>query len=244
MEMESRVIEARTLPNPSSQSGRIAVRAIDAHKRYTGAGDEAVKALDGVSLDVHAGEMVALVGPSGCGKSTLLNLIGCVDLPSTGTIEVDGRSTSSMDDDALTGLRRERIGTVFQFFNLLPAMTIGENVGLPLVLQRVERGEIARRVHAALTSVGIAEKSGAYPSQVSGGQMQRAAVARATIHNPAIVLADEPTGNLDSHSGASVLKLLRSFASSGQAILMATHSAEAASVCDRIVRMQDGIIVG
>jgi putative ABC transport system ATP-binding protein len=228
----------------TATDGRVAVRAIDARKTYSGAGDEAVRALDGVSLEVRAGEMVALVGPSGCGKSTLLNLIGCVDLPSGGTIEVDGRATSSLDDDALTGLRRERIGTVFQFFNLLPAMTIGENVALPLVLQRVERGEIVSRVRAALMSVGIAEKAGAYPSQVSGGQMQRAAVARATIHNPAIVLADEPTGNLDSHSGASVLRLLRSFATSGQAILMATHSAEAASVCDRVVRMQDGLIVG
>ena len=187
--------------------------------------------------------MVALVGPSGCGKSTLLNLVGCVDLPSSGEIAIDGRVTSSLDDDALTALRRERIGTVFQFFNLLPAMTIGENVALPLVLQRRERGEIAQRVRAALEAVGIAGKIGAYPAEISGGQMQRAAVARATIHRPAIVLADEPTGNLDSTSGAGVLRLLRSFAEQGQAILMATHSAEAAAVCDRIVRMQDGRIV-
>ncbi|GAC1308580.1 MAG: ABC transporter ATP-binding protein [Vulcanimicrobiaceae bacterium] len=243
--MESDVIDPAERPVPTrAPRGRIAVRALDARKSYVGAGDEAVRALDGVSLDVRAGEMVALVGPSGCGKSTLLNLIGCVDLPSGGTIEVDGRSTSAMDDDALTGLRRERIGTVFQFFNLLPAMTIGENVALPLVLQRVDRGRIAERVRAALQSVGIAEKIDAYPSQVSGGQMQRAAIARATIHDPAIVLADEPTGNLDSHSGENVLRLLRTFASKGQAILMATHSAEAASVCDRVIRMQDGKIVG
>jgi len=243
--MESNVIDPRPVPAiVSPADGRIAVRALDARKSYPGSGDEAVRALDGVSLDVRAGEMVALVGPSGCGKSTLLNLIGCVDLPSGGTIEVDGRSTSSMNDDALTGLRRERIGTVFQFFNLLPAMTIGENVALPLILQRVDRGEIAQRVRAALQSVGIAEKADAYPSQISGGQMQRAAVARATIHNPAIVLADEPTGNLDSQSGASVLRLLRTFATNGQAILMATHSADAASVCDRVIRMQDGKIVG
>jgi putative ABC transport system ATP-binding protein len=229
---------------PLPPNGVPAVRATDAQKFYSGAGDEPVRALDGVSLDVRAGEMVALVGPSGCGKSTLLNLIGCVDLPSGGTIEVDGRSTSSLDDDALTGLRRDRIGTVFQFFNLLPAMTIAENVGLPLVLQRRPRAEIDARVTAALASVGIGEKARAYPSQVSGGQMQRAAIARATIHDPAIVLADEPTGNLDSQSGAKVLALLRSFATAGQAILMATHSAEAASVCDRVIRMQDGRIVG
>ncbi len=220
------------------------MRALDASKTYADMGAEPVRALDRVSLEVGAGEMVALVGPSGCGKSTLLNLIGCVDLPSSGTIEVDGRPTSSLGDDALTALRRDRIGTVFQFFNLLPAMTIAENVGLPLVLQRRERGEIAERVRAALEAVGIAGKAGAFPAQVSGGQMQRAALARATIHRPAIVLADEPTGNLDSQSGASVLRLLREFARCGQAILMATHSAEAAGVCDRIVRMQDGRIVG
>ena len=224
-------------------TGRVAVRSIEVTKTYADSGSEPVRALERVSLDVAAGEMVALVGPSGCGKSTLLNLVGCVDLPTTGTIEVDGRSTSALGDDALTALRRERIGTVFQFFNLLPAMTIAENVGLPLVLQRRKRDETARLVAAALASVGIGDKAGAYPAQVSGGQMQRAAVARATIHAPAIVLADEPTGNLDSHSGAGVLRLLRGFASRGQAILMATHSAEAAAVCERVVRMQDGRIV-
>ncbi len=231
-------------PGPATKLAMsVTARAIDAVKFYTGAGDAPVHALDGVSLEIRAGEMVALVGPSGCGKSTLLNLIGCVDLPTRGTIEVDGRATSSLDDDALTGLRRERIGTVFQFFNLLPAMTIAENVALPLVLQRVPRGEIDERVRAALALVGISEKANAYPSQVSGGQMQRAAVARATIHRPAIVLADEPTGNLDSQSGANVLRLLRDVASNGQAILMATHSMEAAGVCDRVIRMQDGKIV-
>ncbi len=222
---------------------RAAVRAVDASKVYADAGAEAVRALDAVSLTVYPGEMVALVGPSGCGKSTLLNLVGCVDLPSSGSIEVDGRSTSALDDDALTALRRERIGTVFQFFNLLPAMTVGENVALPLVLQRRDRAEIAARVRAALEAVGIGGKFAAYPAQISGGQMQRAAVARATIHRPAIVLADEPTGNLDSSSGAGVLRLLRTFAAAGQAILMATHSADAAAVCDRIVRMQDGRII-
>ncbi len=221
----------------------IAVRALDASKIYAGSGNEPVHALDGVSLDVRAGEMVALVGPSGCGKSTLLNLVGCVDLPSSGSIAISGRETSALDDDGLTRLRRESIGTVFQFFNLLPAMTIGENVALPLVLQRRPRAEIARRVREALDAVGIVEKIDAYPSQVSGGQMQRAAVARATVHAPAVVLADEPTGNLDSQSGESVLRILRSFASNGQAILMATHSVEAAAICDRIVRMQDGRIV-
>jgi ABC-type lipoprotein export system ATPase subunit len=236
----------KSLPEPLAVANvaSAAVRVVDARKLYTGAGDEPVRALDGVSLEVRAGEMVALVGPSGCGKSTLLNLIGCVDLPSGGSVEVDGRATSSLGDDELTALRRERIGTVFQFFNLLPAMTIAENVALPLVLQRRPRAEIDARVAAALAQVGIGEKGGAYPSQVSGGQMQRAAIARATIHAPAVVLADEPTGNLDSQSGAVVLALLRRFAANGQAILMATHSSEAAAICDRVIRMQDGRIVG
>ncbi len=221
----------------------VPVRARAATKVYVASGAEPVRALDGVSLEVAAGEMVALVGPSGCGKSTLLNLIGCVDLPTSGTIEIAGAATSSLGDNDLTRLRRESVGTVFQFFNLLPAMTIGENVALPLILQRRPRDEIAKRLQTALDSVDIADKADAYPSQVSGGQMQRAAIARATIHAPAIVLADEPTGNLDSHNGAAVLRLLRSFASSGQAILMATHAPEAAAACDRIIRMQDGRII-
>jgi ABC-type lipoprotein export system ATPase subunit len=220
-----------------------AVAVRDAVKLYAAAGTEAVRALDGVSLEIEAGEMVALMGPSGCGKSTLLNLIGCIDIPTTGSVAIEGRTTTNLGDDALTAIRRDRVGTVFQFFNLLPALTIAENVALPLVLQRRGRSEIDERVDAALAAVGIADKARAYPAQASGGQLQRAAVARATIHRPAVVLADEPTGNLDSHSGASVLKLLREIASAGQTILMATHSAEAAGVCDRVIRMQDGRIV-
>ncbi len=202
-----------------------------------------VSALDGVSLDVRGGEMVALVGPSGCGKSTLLNLIGCVDLPSSGSVVVDGNDTSALDDDALTALRRDRVGTIFQFFNLLPALTLEANVGLPLVLQHVAPAELAERARAALDAVGLADKARAYPAQVSGGQLQRAAIARAIVHRPAIVLADEPTGNLDSANGENVLRMLRALADSGQAILMATHSLDAAAVCDRTIRMHDGRIV-
>jgi putative ABC transport system ATP-binding protein len=218
------------------------VRVSGVSKVYTDEG-VAVRALDGVSFEVHAGEMVALVGPSGCGKSTLLHLIGCIDLPSGGNVFIDGRETASLDDDALTALRRDRVGTIFQFFNLLPAMTVAANVALPLVLQRRPRSEIDRRVADGLAAVGIGEKAGAYPAQLSGGQAQRAAVARAVIHRPAIVLADEPTGNLDSQSGANVLQLLRAVADSGQALLMATHSSEAAASCDRVIRMQDGRII-
>jgi ABC-type lipoprotein export system ATPase subunit len=202
-----------------------------------------VRALDGVSLDVRGGEMVALAGPSGCGKSTLLNLVGCVDLPTSGSVRVDGRETSALDDDALTLLRRDRVGTIFQFFNLLPALTVEANVGLPLVLQRVPAREIAQRVAAVLAEVGLGDKARAYPAQISGGQLQRAAIARAIVHRPAVLLADEPTGNLDSHNGENVLRLLRALADGGQAILMATHSVDAAAVCDRTIRMVDGRIV-
>ena len=218
----------------------VALRAVD--KVYDEGGD-AVRALTDVSLDVERGEMVALAGPSGCGKSTLLNLVGCIDLPSAGTVFVDGCATGGLNDDALTRLRRERVGTVFQFFNLLPALRVADNVALPLVLQRVDRAEVDARVDEVLAAVGIAEKARAFPAQLSGGQLQRVAIARAIVHRPAIVLADEPTGNLDSQNGAVVLALLRALADGGQAILMATHSAEAAARCDRIVQMRDGRIV-
>ncbi len=187
--------------------------------------------------------MVALVGPSGCGKSTLLNLVGCVDLPTSGQVRIDGRSTSALDDDALTLLRRDRVGTIFQFFNLLPALTVEANVGLPLVLQGLPAPEVARRVREALADVGLAEKARAFPAQISGGQLQRAAIARAIVHRPAVLLADEPTGNLDSHNGENVLRLLRALADGGQAILMATHNGEAAAVCDRTIHLVDGRIV-
>ena len=204
--------------------------------------ENGVLALNGVSLEVRAGQMVALLGPSGCGKSTLLNLVGCIDLPTAGTVEIDGVPTSSLSDDELTALRRSRIGTVFQFFNLLPTLTIHDNVALPLVLQRRPANEIDRRVSAALASVGIEDKAGALPSQISGGQLQRAAIARAIVHDPAILLADEPTGNLDSRNGEIVLEILQRLAGNGQAILMATHSNDAASCAEVRVNMRDGRI--
>jgi putative ABC transport system ATP-binding protein len=208
-------------------------------KRY----DDSVLALDDVDLTVNAGELVALLGPSGCGKSTLLNLIGCIDLPTSGEVVIEGRSTTHLSDDELTALRRDRVGTIFQFFNLVPTLTLSENIALPLVLQRRPRNEIARRVRDALAAVGIASRADAYPAQASGGEMQRAAIARAVIHEPAIVLADEPTGNLDSRNGEIVLGLLSEIARKGQAILMATHSEEAAARANRSVRMRDGRIL-
>jgi putative ABC transport system ATP-binding protein len=221
-----------------SQTMRLPVRVLNAIKSYDGE----VRALDGVTFDVASGELVALLGPSGCGKSTLLNLIGCIDLPDGGEVLIDGVATKTLSDDALTRLRRDRIGTVFQFFNLLPTLTIAENVALPLVLQGRRRAEIDERVAGALRSVGIAEKARSLPATVSGGQLQRAAIARAVIGEPAIVLADEPTGNLDSRNGELVLDLLAELAAGGQGVLIATHSAEAAARAGRRIHLRDGRI--
>ncbi len=201
-----------------------------------------MRALDGIDLEVGMGELVALLGPSGCGKSTLLNLIGCIDLPDAGSVEIDGVATSALNDNDLTALRRNRIGTIFQFFNLLPTLCVRENVALPLVLQRRPVREIQTRVESVLEAVGIADKADALPSQISGGQLQRAAIARAIVHEPAILLADEPTGNLDTRNGENVLEILRDLADRGQAILMATHSGDAAARADRRVQMRDGRI--
>jgi ABC-type lipoprotein export system ATPase subunit len=211
-------------------------------RRYaSGAGE--ISALADISLEIARGEMVALVGPSGCGKSTLLNLIGCVDLPTAGRVQIQGSSTSDLSDDALTALRREHVGTIFQSFNLLGGLTLAENIALPLLLLGWKRENIDTAVELGLARVGLHARGNARPGEVSGGQQQRAAVIRATIHRPAIVLADEPTGNLDSVNGAAVLDLLRELATAGQAILIATHSAEAAARCDRTITMHDGRIV-
>jgi len=204
--------------------------------------DGGIVALDGVTLSIASGEFVALLGPSGCGKSTLLNLLGAIDLPTSGTVEIAGNVTSALDDDALTLLRRDKVGTVFQFFNLVPTLTIWENVALPLLLQRRPRTEIHERVSAAVARVGLQGRASAYPAETSGGEMQRAAIARAVIHSPALVLADEPTGNLDSQNGDNVLRLLRGIADGGQTIVMATHSNEAAGYAGRSIHMRDGKI--
>jgi putative ABC transport system ATP-binding protein len=211
----------------------------DVRKVYKTSSGDAV-ALDGVSLPLAKGEMVALVGPSGCGKTTLLNLIGCIDLPTSGDVFIEGHRTSELDDDALTMLRRRRIGYVFQFFNLLPGLTLQQNVMIPLMLQRVPSAEAESRAREALARFGLVNRVGSFPSELSGGQQQRVAIARAVIHQPATVLADEPTGNLDSRSGATILELLRELAAAGQTILMATHNEAAAAYCDRRIHLADG----
>ncbi|MCY4506584.1 MAG: ABC transporter ATP-binding protein [Acidobacteria bacterium] len=217
------------------------LRARDLHKRY-GGGGSAVDALRGVGLELAAGEFVAVVGPSGCGKSTLLHLCGGMDRPTAGTVAVDGVDLAGLDDEALTALRRDRVGFVFQFFNLLPTLTLAENIALPLLLAGVpsatgvaRAGEVARRV-------GLAHRLEHYPGGVSGGELQRAAVARAVVHRPALVIADEPTGNLDSDNGRRVLSLLRDLnRETGAALLLATHDPALAGAADRVLRLRDGV---
>ncbi|HXE63425.1 MAG TPA: ABC transporter ATP-binding protein [Bryobacteraceae bacterium] len=221
----------------NSQGLSVAVEAQDVHKTYEGG----VEALRGVSLELRAGEITALLGRSGCGKTTLLNLCGAMDFPSSGIIQVAGLVTTGLGDPQLTRLRREKIGFVFQFFQLLPTLTAMENVELPLLLAGARNSRQTARER--LEWVGLPEKADALPWQLSGGQMQRVAIARALAHTPAILIADEPTGNLDTASGEIVLQLIRRAAREfGAAVLMATHSAEAAAIADIRIRMRDGLI--
>jgi ABC-type lipoprotein export system ATPase subunit len=198
-----------------------------------------VSALTGVSLTAARGEFVALVGRSGCGKSTLLNLAGAMDFPTSGTVTLDGVVTSSLNDAALTRLRRDKVGFVFQSFQLLPALSVIENVELPLLL--AGRSDARLLAADALRWVEMTEYAPRKPFQLSGGQMQRVSIARALIHSPSLLLADEPTGNLDSTTSDLILELLRRVArETGATILMATHSVEAAAMADTIVRLRDG----
>jgi len=217
--------------------GKPAVSIRNVHRTYEGG----VEALRGVSLELSKGEITALVGRSGCGKTTLLNLCGAMDFPTSGEVEVAGLVTSGLGDAALTGLRRGKIGFVFQFFQLLPTLTALENVELPLLLAGADR--VTATARERLEWVGLPEKADALPWQLSGGQMQRVAIARALVHNPAILVADEPTGNLDTASGDLVLRLIRRAADEfGAAVVIATHSAEAAAIADVRVQMRDGLI--
>ena len=202
-----------------------------------------VRAVQGISLEVASGEFLAVMGPSGSGKSTLLNLIGGLDRPTEGDILIEGRSTRGLTETEWTTLRRERIGVVFQFFNLLPGLTARENVALPLLL----RGDTdpAKRVEDCLAAVGLAHRGEHRPSELSGGEQQRVALARALAHRPALLLADEPTGNLDSKVGREIVQLIKALArQGGQTVVLATHSRDAAAEADRVLIMRDGSVEG
>ena len=209
-------------------------------KTYSG-GETPLTALRGVDLALAPGEFVAIMGPSGCGKSTLLHLCGAMDRPSSGRVIVEGRDLARLDDDALTRVRRERIGFVFQFFNLLPTLTVEENIGLPLLLAGTGSGDTVARARGLAHPVGPSPRLHPYPPQVSGGGKQPAATPPPLVHGPALLVADEPTGNLDSQNGARVLALLSELnAERGVAILLATHAPEVAAAAHRTLHMRDG----
>ncbi|HEX8029193.1 MAG TPA: ABC transporter ATP-binding protein [Vicinamibacterales bacterium] len=204
-------------------------------------GEARVIALAGVSFEVEAGDFVALMGPSGCGKSTLLHLCGAMDRLTSGTLKLNDRDLSTMGDDELTRVRREQVGFVFQFFNLLPTLTVSDNIALPSLLAGVKDEEASKRAQALAERVGIAHRLSHYPQQISGGEMQRAAIARALVHQPTLLVADEPTGNLDSENGANVLSLIAELNKElGVTVLLATHAADIAAAAKRVLRMKDG----
>jgi putative ABC transport system ATP-binding protein len=212
-------------------------------KHYNG--KRQVVALDAVDLEVSRGEMVSIVGPSGSGKSTLLNLIGGLDRPSVGEIRIDGSAVAALSDDDLTRLRRDKIGFVFQFFNLLPSLTCVENVALPLHLKGLPRRETSRRARELLELVQLGERMEHLPDELSGGERQRVAIARALAFHPPVLLADEPTGNLDSRTGAEILRLIHDLHQRLNAtILIVTHDASVAESCPRTVTLRDGRIAG
>lgn len=207
-------------------------------------GDAGVAALRDVNLEIKSGEFCAFVGPSGCGKSTLLNLVAGLDFPTSGEIVLDGRSTQHLTSYDWTRLRRETIGIIFQAFHLVHGLTAEENIALPLMLRGEERGEIEKRVDGMLERVGMNHRRQHRPAELSGGEQQRIAIARALAHRPRLLLADEPTGNIDSHQGADIMTLIRELAlSGGQTVLLVTHSVQAAQAADYVWIMRDGQLV-
>lgn len=213
----------------------------NAGKKYQ-QGTREVHALRDVSLFIKKGEFLSIMGPSGSGKSTLLNLIGGLDQPSSGQIFVDGRPLHGISDNELTLIRRKRVGFIFQFFNLLPVLTAIENVSLPLLLEGIPLSGIKAKAVSLLQQVGLTERAEHRPEQLSGGEMQRVAIARALVTNPAVLLADEPTGNLDSHTSEEIFMLLKTLNEQGQTIVMVTHDPRAAAYGSRIITLKDGAL--
>ena len=205
-------------------------------------GEEEIRALDDITLDIESGEFISIIGPSGSGKSTLMHILGCLDSPSKGTIQLDGVMIQNASARELAAIRNRKIGFVFQFFNLLPKLNVLQNVELPMIYSGIPGKQRRERAMGALESVGMANRAKHRPSQLSGGQQQRAAIARALVNNPRIVFADEPTGNLDSHTGEAILQLFRKLSQEGRTIVLVTHDPEIAAVTPRRIEIRDGKI--
>ncbi len=204
-------------------------------------GDVEVPAVRGISLHIRKGEFVAIMGPSGCGKSTLMNLMGCLDTPTSGSYLLDGQEVAGLDDDALSAIRNRKIGFVFQTFNLLPRATALENVELPLIYR--DEGGIKAKAAAALASVGLADRSHHKPTELSGGQQQRVATARALVTDPAILMADEPTGNLDTKASEEIMALFKDLHRQGRTIVLVTHEPDIARYAERVIHLKDGQVM-
>jgi len=203
-------------------------------------GTELVHALDGVSLSIEEGEFVSIMGASGSGKSTLMNLLGCLDTPTAGSYRLKGKDVSGLDDEELAVIRNREIGFVFQTFNLMPALTALHNVEVPLIYNRIPRKERIRRSREMLTAMGMADRADHRPNQLSGGQRQRVAIARALVNNPSLILADEPTGNLDSRTTAEIMDLIRELHRNGNTVILVTHEPDIGAMADRTITLKDG----
>jgi len=223
-------------------SGNNVVRIQDVKKIYR-MGKMEVAALNGVSVDISRGEFVSIMGPSGCGKSTLMHILGCLDRPTEGKIFLDEVDVGGLDDNQLADIRNKKVGFVFQTFNLLPKLNAIENIELPLIYAGISLEERRRRALELLELVGLKDRANHRPSELSGGQSQRIAIARALINNPSIILADEPTGNLDSKSGAEIIHLFKELNEKGITLIMVTHDQDIGRNSKRIVRLKDGLII-
>jgi len=220
----------------------MSIISVNGVTKHYALGTQTVEALRGVSFDIKKGEFIAIMGPSGSGKSTLMNIIGCLDIPTHGTYLLNNQEVSSLDDDALAGIRNKEIGFVFQNFHLLARNSALDNVMLPLKYAGIEKADQITRAKAALSEVGLEDRMDHQPSELSGGQQQRVAIARALVNNPSILFADEPTGNLDSQTGHDVMQLFHNLHNQGQTIILITHENEVAAEAQRTIFIKDGLI--
>jgi putative ABC transport system ATP-binding protein len=220
----------------------MSIISVEGVTKHYALGTQTVEALRGVSFDIKKGEFIAIMGPSGSGKSTLMNIIGCLDIPTHGTYLLNNQEVSSLDDDALAGIRNKEIGFVFQNFHLLARNSALDNVMLPLKYAGIEKADQITRAKAALSEVGLEDRMDHQPSELSGGQQQRVAIARALVNNPSILFADEPTGNLDSQTGHDVMQLFHNLHDQGQTIILITHENEVAAEAQRTIFIKDGLI--